>query len=149
LPRAAPDVRAVVLTMGLATAAVRQLISAGAAACLTKECASQELIAAIRTVVSGKVYLSPRLTEQVVRRYVQAPSSRAAQALSARETEVLRRIARGQSTKEIAYAMRVGSKTIETYRRRIMDKLNRHSVAELTQYAMVRGLIELPESIEA
>ena len=149
-----PQIKVIALTYGLSLSEVRQLVAAGAAGCLTRECAFEELISAIHTVTEDKVYLSPLLTEQMVRRYVepgQIFTGRASRStlLAPRETEVLRRIAIGQSTKEIAFALQVGSKTIETHRRRIMQKLQRHSVAELTQYAMIQGLIPLPERVEA
>ena len=73
------------------------------------------------------------------------PSARptAEKSLAPREREILRHIASGQTTKEIAAALGVGTKTVETHRRRMMEKLNRHSVAELTKYAVLEGLTPL------
>jgi two-component system, NarL family, response regulator NreC len=108
-------------------------------------------LSAIRAVARGTVYLSQSITEQVVKGYVaaaHAPSPRS-RPLAPREVEILRRIASGESTKEIAFALRLGTKTVETHRRRIMEKLNRFSVAELTQYAVAESLIPLASSVEA
>jgi DNA-binding NarL/FixJ family response regulator len=125
------------------------------------DCTSDELIAAVRhAMTTGEVFLSARLREQVARRYVNSATGAGAGGdgdgvarglearLAAREIEVLRLIASGQSTKEIAVTLAVGTKTVETHRRRVMEKLNRHSVAELTQYAIVKGLIQLPREIQ-
>jgi DNA-binding NarL/FixJ family response regulator len=87
------------------------------------------------------------LADRVVTRYTQPTSNRATRSLAPREREVLRRIAAGQCTKEIALAMGVSTKTVETHRRRIMQKLDRHSVAELTKYALANGLATLEPAI--
>jgi DNA-binding NarL/FixJ family response regulator len=97
--------------------------------------------------MQGRVYLSPRLVEQVVNGYVRATCEAGPQRpLAPREREVLRRIAGGQTTKEVAYALGVSAKTVETHRRRIMEKLGMHSVAELTKYAVLQGMtpLEMP-----
>ena len=126
---------------------VRQLLQAGAIACLTKDSASEELAEAIRAAAAGRTYLSARLTDAVVHGYVisAAEPSRRRQ-LTPREREILQRIANGETTKQIAYALRVGTKTIETHRRRMMEKLDKHSVAELTKYAIREGLVSLEVS---
>jgi DNA-binding NarL/FixJ family response regulator len=145
--RADAEVRVIALTLSPAATAVREILEAGALGCLTKECAAAELVAAIRTVMPGKVYLSPRLVDQVVSGYVRSPGEAGPQrSLAPREREVLRRIAGGQTTKGIAYALGVSAKTVETHRRRIMEKLGMHSVAELTKYAVLQGVtpLEMP-----
>lgn len=126
---------------------VKQMLQAGAAACLTKECASEELASAIRAAAAGRTYLSPNLTETVVHGYViSAGSSGRKRQLTPREREILQRIANGETTKQIAFALQVGPKTIETHRRRMMEKLDKHSVAELTKYAIREGLVSLEMS---
>jgi DNA-binding NarL/FixJ family response regulator len=98
----------------------------------------------IRTVMSGRIYLSPAIAEAVVTGYVIPKSKRAArQLLSSREREILQRVADGETTKQIAARLGVSSKTIETYRRRVMEKLRLRSVAELTKYAVREGLTSL------
>jgi DNA-binding NarL/FixJ family response regulator len=142
---ACPTARVLALTLWPNTTFIREILEAGAAGCLTKECASADLVTAIRTVMTHKVYLSPRIAEAVVNGYV-LPGGRSAggaRALSARERQILRRIADGETTKQIALAFKVSTKTIETHRRRIMQKLGKHSVAELTKYAVREGLTSL------
>lgn len=147
MTRAFPDVRVVVLTMDPAPQLLRELLSAGAHGCLTKESSATELVAAIRTVVAGQSYLSPRLVDVMVNGYARPARAQAAPAparpLAPREREILQRIAGGETTKEIARALGVGTKTVETHRRRLMQKLNKHSVAELTKYAVLEGLTPL------
>jgi DNA-binding NarL/FixJ family response regulator len=142
---ACPTARVLALTLWPNTTFIREILEAGAAGCLTKECASADLVTAIRTVMNHKVYLSPRIAEAVVNGYV-LPAGKSAggvRALSARERQILRRIADGETTKQIALAFKVSTKTIETHRRRIMQKLGKHSVAELTKYAVREGLTSL------
>jgi DNA-binding NarL/FixJ family response regulator len=143
---ACPTARVLALTLWPNTTFIREILEAGAAGCLTKECASADLVTAIRTVMTHKVYLSPRIAEAVVNGYVLPAGGKAAggaRALSARERQILRRIADGETTKQIALAFKVSTKTIETHRRRIMQKLGKHSVAELTKYAVREGLTSL------
>ena len=136
--------RVLVLTLQVDASFVRDVLQAGASACLTKESASSELVTAIRTVMSKQTYLSPTIADVVVAGYVLPRGKRAARrALSSREREILQRIADGQSTKLIASALGVSGKTIETHRRRMMEKLGLHSVAELTKYAVREGLTSL------
>jgi two-component system, NarL family, response regulator NreC len=139
-----PGVRVIVLTFNPAVEFVQDILDAGALGCLTRECAGAELVAAVRTVLENKLYLSPSLVDRVVKRYVSPSSHPAAEkSLAPREREILRHIASGHTTKEIAAALGVGTKTVETHRRRMMEKLNRHSVAELTKYAVLEGLTPL------
>ena len=136
--------RVIVLTFQADAGFVREVLQAGASACLTKESASSELVTAIRTVVSQQTYLSPSIADAVVAGYVLPRGKRkAGRSLSAREREILQRIADGQTTKAIAAALGVSSKTIETHRRRMMEKLGLHSVAELTKYAVRTGITSL------
>jgi len=125
---------------------VADMLKAGASGYILKECLSDELVQAIRTVASGGRYLSPRITDVVIDDYVKrlstTPESRIA-TLTARERQVLQLLAEGKSTKQIALDLHVSSKTIEANRRRIMEKLDIHSVAELTKYAVREGLTSL------
>jgi DNA-binding NarL/FixJ family response regulator len=137
--------RVIVLTFQPDAAFIRDVLQAGAAACLTRESASAELVAAIRTVASEQTYLSPTIADAVVAGYLLPHGKRKGgpRHLSSREREILQRIADGQSTKAIASALGVSAKTIETHRRRLMQKLSLHSVAELTKYAVRAGLTSL------
>ena len=147
--RAAADangggVSVILLTVHADPSFFRDVLRAGAQACLTKESASEDLIDAIRTVMSGRVYLSPAIAEAVVSGYVIPTSKHAAgQLLSSREREILGCVADGEATRHIASRLGVSSKTVETYRRRVMEKLRLRSVAELTKYAVREGLTSL------
>ena len=130
-----------------------EMLKAGASGYLLKDAASEELIQAIRTVATGKTYLSPQIADVVVDDYLRrlplgaggqaaAPAAErsAYAALTPREREVLQLMAEGKATKQIAMILHVSIKTVETHRRQLMEKLNLHSVAELTKYAIREGL---------
>lgn len=125
---------------------VTESLKAGAMGYLLKDCAFDEVLAAVRSVREGAIYLSRCVRGTVIRDYVamtrSAPDSVFA-VLSAREREVLQLLAEGKSTKEIAGKLNVSVKTVETHRKQIMDKLDIHSVAELTKYAVREGLTPL------
>lgn len=141
-----PEVRVLALSMHRDRRFAAGMLQAGAAGYLLKDAALEELVRAIRTVAAGKTYLSPAITEVVMEDYVQrlgAVEGGAFSVLSAREREVLQALAEGKSTREIAAALHVSVKTIETHRQQIMNKLDIHSVAELTKYAVREGLTSL------
>ena len=138
-----PTIKIVALSMHADRRFVGEMLKAGASAYVLKEGAFEELIAAIEAVTEGKIYLSPRIAGVVVDDYLtqmERPARTVFGVLSSREREVLQLMAEGLATKEIAAALHVSVKTIETHRRQIMEKLNLHSVAELTKYAIREGL---------
>ncbi len=143
LTKAHPRLRVIVSAENVSARAVREILKAGAMGCLTKECASAELLAAIRAAMLGKRYLSADVIDLLAEGYVTADRRSGTRALAPREQEILCRIASGQSGKEIAKALNIASKTVDTHRRRLMHKLDRHSVAELTHYAVTEGFIPL------
>ena len=142
--KAHPNVKVVALSGHVNQGFVREMLAAGAAAYVLKQTACEELIRAIRAVVAGKKYLSAEVARGVVDAYVelsQSPSqSPAFVVLTEREREVLQMIAEGRSTKDIGGEIGVSVKTVETHRHNIMEKLNLHSVAELTKYAIREGI---------
>ena len=143
---ALPEVRVIALSMHSDRHFVRGMLEAGASAFLLKDCAFEELDDAIRAVTVNKTYLSPGITGVVIDGYLGLhPSDEfpASSLLTAREREVLQLLAEGCSTKEIASRLCVSIKTVETHRRRIMEKLRIYSVAELTKYAIREGLTSL------
>jgi DNA-binding NarL/FixJ family response regulator len=123
---------------------VREMLSAGASAYLLKKRAYEELVKAIREVMQGRKFLSPGVAQGVMDAYVKLSSMTdekpAFITLTDREREVLQQLAEGCSTKEMADTLSVSGKTVETHRRNIMEKLNLHSVAELTKYAIREGI---------
>jgi DNA-binding NarL/FixJ family response regulator len=142
--KAHPSVKVVALSGHTNRGFVREMLKAGASAYVLKSRAGEELLQAIRESMKGKKYLSPDIARGVVDEYVEISSSPgknpAFVVLTDRERETLQLLSEGRSTKEIADAMGVSVKTIETHRRNIMEKLNLHSVAELTKYAIREGI---------
>lgn len=141
-----PKVKVIALSMYADRRFVVNMLKAGASGYLLKECAFEELVRAIRLVLTHKTYLSPGVTDIVVKDYVQgAPPAEPSvfSVLSPREREVLQLMAEGKSTNQIADCLHVSVKTIETHRQQVMHKLNIHSVAELTKYAIREGLTTL------
>jgi DNA-binding NarL/FixJ family response regulator len=144
-----PAVSVVALTAHADPRMVSSILGAGASGYLPKDAAFEELAVAIRTVVAKKVYLSPQVAGTVVQQYVGRPNPGGSgnvgpfQALTPREREVLQLMAEGKATKEIAAALHVSVKTVETHRRQMMDKLDLQSVAEVTKYALREGLTSL------
>jgi len=142
----APDVKVIALSMHSDSLFVLNMIKAGASGYLLKDCALEELVKAIRAVVDNKTYLSPGVSDIVIRDFVtgwQTTTSSAFSVLSAREREVLQLMAEGRSTNQIADGLCVSVKTVEAHRKQVMTKLGIHSVAELTKYAIRQGLTSL------
>ena len=141
-----PEVKVVALSIHSQRRFIADMLSAGAAGYILKECLFDELVQAIQTVAVGGRYLSPRIADVVVEDYVKRLSSTSDSPLSTltgREREVLQLVAEGKTTKQIALELHVSTKTIEANRRQIMEKLNVHSIAELTKYAVREGLTTL------
>ncbi|MFQ5674326.1 MAG: response regulator [bacterium] len=141
-----PEAKIIALSMHSDKRFVKGILSAGAKGYLLKDSAFEELVDAIHTVVSGKFYLSSGIAGVVVKDYIGSKSAKNllnSDLLSAREREVLQLIAEGKSTKEVAATLHVSVKTIETHRQKIMQKLNIHSVAGLTRFAIREGLSSL------
>ena len=141
-----PGVKVVALSMHSDSLFVLNMLKAGASGYLLKDCALEELVKAIRTVVAQKTYLSPGISDIVIKDFVSGWSATGASAfsvLTAREREVLQLMAEGKTTTQIAENLYVSTKTVEAHRKQIMDKLGIHSVAELTKYAIRQGLTSL------
>ncbi|MDX2315711.1 MAG: response regulator transcription factor [Gammaproteobacteria bacterium] len=145
ITEADPGARVLALSMHSDGRYVKGMLQAGARGYILKDCASEELTRAIRTVMAGQVYVSPGVTGVIVNDYVRQLSAAtgAPAALSQREREVLQLLAEGASTAAIAADLHLSVKTIETHRKRIMDKLELRSIAELTKYAIREGITAL------
>lgn len=141
-----PHTRVVALSMHADRRFVGEMLRAGAMAYLLKTCEFDELLHAIRCVLSGRRYLTPDVTSTLVDDYldqVPAEVTQPASPLSPKEREVLQLLTEGMGAKEIALHLDVSVKTIHTHRQHIMDKLNAHSLAELTKYAIREGITSL------
>lgn len=139
----APGVKVIALSMHSDRRFVEGMFRAGAAGYLLKDCAFEELARAVRAVAGGQTYLSPVISTVLVADYLtksEAAEAVDADVLTTREREVLQLLAEGHSTKAVAARLHVSVKTIETHRQRVMAKLDIHSIAGLTKYAIREGL---------
>jgi len=141
-----PGVKVLILSMHASEEYVLQALRAGVVAYLIKDSATAELELALRSVMRGETYLSPAISRQVVEGYVQRVGAGAGDdPLTPRQREVLKRMAEGRSTKEIAFDLGLSAKTVETHRAQIMERLGIRDVAGLVRYAMRTRLVP-PES---
>jgi two-component system response regulator NreC len=141
-----PKIKVIALSIHSNRAFVADMLKAGASGYVLKECTFDELVDAIRTVMDGGVYLSPKVASVVVSDYVQRSAVATEPPLgnlTEREREILQLISEGKNTKQIALQLHVSTKTIEADRRKIMQKLDAHSIAELVKIAILGGLASL------
>ena len=141
-----PSIKIIILTMVLDRVCILEALKAGATGYVLKDCAADELVMAIRTVAAGFPYLCREVTAMVIEEYTRDDDDVKGglkQQLSGRELEVLKLLAEGRNSKEIAFTIGVSVKTVEAQRTSIMKKLNLHSVAELTKFAIREGLTPL------
>ncbi|MFQ5935614.1 MAG: response regulator [Acidiferrobacterales bacterium] len=140
-----PDIKIVVLTFHRAEEYVRASLEAGADGYVLKSDSQTDLVGAIRSAIGGKTYLSPSIADKVVTGYLGQPGTPAgtlpSDTLTHREREVLKLIAEGHKNKDIAAALSISPKTVEKHRANLMTKLNLHSAAALTAYAIENGLV--------
>jgi len=137
-----PSVRVIILSMHDTQDFVSQALKAGATGYLVKDAATLELEFALQAVVSGETYLSPRVSRRLVESYVRPPElPPGLKALSPRQQEILKAVAGGRTTKQIAYDLGLSIKTIETHRAQIMERLNIHDVPGLVRFSIRAGLI--------
>jgi DNA-binding NarL/FixJ family response regulator len=141
-----PEIKVVGLSMYSDKRYVLGMLEAGVSGYVLKGSAGAELIRAIQAANRGGKYLSAEITDVVVDCYVdrQFPTDRSAySALRQREREVIQLLAEGKTSKEIAARLNISPATVETHRRNIMRKLDLHSVADLTKYAIREGLTDV------
>ncbi len=141
-----PSIKVIILSMHSDRRYIIEALKSGARGYLLKDSALEEVVSAIDDCRADKVFLSSKISDFVINDYINIAKTGETSAftvLSAREREVLQMLAEGKTTKEIAAQLVVSVKTIETYRKQIMDKLDLHSIAELTKYAIREGLTQL------
>lgn len=139
-----PQVKVLILSMQSNREAVLRIIKAGARGYVLKDAPTDELMRAIESVHSGEAFFSPPVAQIALNQYVSETDKTDPLAkLSEREREVVALIAEGKSNKEIAVHLGIGVRTIETHRERIMRKLDIHSVAGLTKFAIAKGIVSL------
>jgi DNA-binding NarL/FixJ family response regulator len=150
LRKESPQAKVLVLSMQSTRDPVLRLIKAGTRGYVLKDAPTDELICAIETVYDGEAFFSKPVAQIALNQYLsESDDSKPIAKLSDREREVLALIAEGKSNKEIAVALDIGVRTTETHRERIMRKLDIHSVAGLTKFAIANGISSLEEKPEA
>jgi DNA-binding NarL/FixJ family response regulator len=137
-----PHVRVLILSFHPEHRFAVRALKAGAAGYLTKESAAEEVVQAIRKVVGGGKYVSAALAEQLATELDDASGKPLHETLSDREFQVMRLIAAGKKSSEIAEELAVSVNTVNTYRVRILEKMKMQSNVELSRYAVEHGLIE-------
>jgi two-component system nitrate/nitrite response regulator NarL len=144
LRKETPKVKVLVLSMHSNREYIFRIIQAGAHGYISKEAKPEELLRAIESVYEGGTFFSPEIARAALNQLVNSGGKKQPfDQLTSREREVLILIAEGQSNKEIASKLDIGVRTIETHRERIMRRLNIHSVAGLTKFAIANGMIPL------
>lgn len=137
-----PRLRVLVFSMHREEQYALRVLSAGASGFLGKGCPPEELQTAVRTVASGRRYLSGSVAELLAERLIEGTSELAHERLSRREFEVFLRLARGEGSSEIAADLGLSVKSVSTYRARVLEKLGVARNADLTRYAMEHGLLD-------
>ena len=138
-----PATRVIILSMHANDVYVRLALKAGAAGYVLKSATAAELQAALQAVAQGEVYLSPAVSKQVVKGFVDATAAAESplEVLTTRQREILQLIAEGRTTKEVAFTLAISAKTVETHRAQIMERLQIHDVPGLVRFAIRTGLI--------
>lgn len=142
----APQVRVIALSMHSQKGLVKRMLQAGARGFLLKDCAGKELVAAIHSVMANQFFFSATIAESVGEEFRRAAlplSEDGIAGLNLQQRELLQLLAEGKNTKQIAERLRLSPKTVDVYRRRLMDKLQLWSIAELTKYAIREGVTSL------
>ena len=143
--RELPDTEVVALTSVLEDASVAGAVKAGAIGYLLKNTGGEELRQAIKAAAAGQVQLAPEAAARLMREVSTPEAPETSEALTERETDVLKLLARGQANKQIARSLYVGEKTVKTHVRKILMKLNVRSRTQAALYAARTGLVPLGE----
>ncbi len=139
-----PQARIIILSVYSDAEHIFRAFQAGAQGYLLKESAGAEVISAVRTVLLGRRYLSARIRNTMVQAYIEKRQAQSPlEMLSAREREVLQLTVEGHSSAAIAAKLELSPKTVETYRSRLMEKLDVHDLPELVRFAIKHGLTPL------
>lgn len=138
-----PHIKVMALSTHSDGSVVAKMIKAGATGYMLKESAFSELLDGLRTMAEGKTYLCSKISKVVFADYINLltnPRNEAIDGLTGREREVLQLVAEGHTTRDIAEALRLSPKTVDSHREHIMEKLGIRNVAGLTKYAIREGL---------
>ena len=137
-----PEVQIVLLSVHQKEAFVMQALDLGAQAYVLKTSPTDDLLAAVRAVHRGEYFLSSKVQAELIGSYLRQPNKKAAHnALSEREQQVLRMVAQGMTTKQVASALYLSARTVDKYRASVMQKLNLKGLNDLLRYAIQQGLV--------
>ncbi len=140
-----PKIKVLVLTMQKDTEHFKYAMAAGACGYILKDSAFDQLVMAIKLILKGKNFISPAISNLIAEGYVRSMDQEgdvpSLEILTAREKEVLRRIAEGKANKNIAAALKISIRTVETHRSNLIQKLGLKTPASLVKYAISKGLI--------
>ncbi len=140
-----PEARILILTIHDSEQVVREVLAAGARGFLLKSDAGRDLVAAVEAVQHRRTFFTPKVAQMLLDGYLRPQESDTLGkcVLTPREREVIQLVAEGKSTKEVASALSLSVKTAETHRTNLMRKLDLHSVADLTLYAVRNGIVQV------
>ncbi|MBI3194036.1 MAG: response regulator transcription factor [Ignavibacteriae bacterium] len=140
-----PASKIIALSMHTEKHFITDMLEAGASAYILKQNAADELEHALNAILSNRIYISPRISDIVIKDYVRRVQEQKEHSnpLTPKEREVLQLLAEGKASKEIAHILGSSVNTIETHRKHIMEKLKLYTIAELTKYAIREGLTQL------
>ncbi len=139
-----PGIKVIILSMHANEEYVLQALRVGASGYLLKDSATRELELAIHSVFRGDSFLSSSVSRHIINHYLDRTMGHPGpwNQLTSRQREILQMIAEGKTTKEIAFFLNISSKTVESHRKQLMDRLDIHDVPGLVRYAMQRGIIQ-------
>lgn len=149
LQRELPKIKVLILSGHGHLDGVMRVVQSGARGFVLKDAPAEELVRAIETVQSGRTYFSSEVARVALNQYVRGGKAPGAAQLTKREREVITQVAEGLSNKAIAVQLGVGVRTVETHRERIMRKLDIHSIAGLTKFAIARGWVSVGSEMVA
>ncbi len=140
-----PEARILILTIHDSEQVVREVLAAGARGFLLKSDAGRDLVAAVEALQHRRTFFTPKVAQMMLDGYLRPHESDPADkcVLTPREREVIQLVAEGKTTKEVATALSLSVKTAETHRTNLMRKLDLHSVADLTLYAVRNGIVQV------
>ena len=140
-----PEARILILTVHDSEQVVREVLAAGARGFLLKSDAGRDLVAAVEALQHRRTFFTPKVAQMMLDGYLRPQESDASEkcVLTPREREVIQLVAEGKTTKEVATALNLSVKTAETHRTNLMRKLDLHSVADLTLYAVRNGIVQV------
>ena len=144
--KSSPKTKVLILSMHLDETYIAEALSRGASGYVLKDCATSDLVNAIKSVIRGETYLSPKVATLVVKKYIntkEGVGETVFDVLSSRELEVLQLLAEGKTTKSISEILVLSPKTIDSHRANISRKLDLHDVPSLVKFAIRTGITEL------